>query len=81
MDQVHVVRHKVLVEGRTQRAEPLAGAMIKSQDTILICPTIAAQEGAISALEVGRAYCEPFVRERSGPKPRAESPKPIAQSL
>ena len=45
--------------------EHLVGAMIKSQDTILICPTIAAQEGAISALEVGRAYCEPFVRELS----------------
>jgi aspartate/methionine/tyrosine aminotransferase len=43
--------------------EHLAGAMLKSQDTILICPTIAAQEGAIAALEVGRAYCEPHVRE------------------
>jgi aspartate/methionine/tyrosine aminotransferase len=43
--------------------EHLAGAMIKSQDTILICPTIAAQEGAIAALAVGRKYCEPHVRE------------------
>ena len=41
----------------------LADAMIKSQDTILICPTIAAQEGAIAALGVGRQYCEPHVRE------------------
>jgi aspartate/methionine/tyrosine aminotransferase len=43
--------------------EHLESAMIKSQDTILICPTIAAQEGAIAALDVGRRYCEPFVRE------------------
>jgi aspartate/methionine/tyrosine aminotransferase len=43
--------------------ESLADAMIKSQDTILICPTIAAQEGAIAALTVGRPYCEPHVRE------------------
>jgi aspartate/methionine/tyrosine aminotransferase len=43
--------------------EHLAGGMIKSQDTILICPTIAAQEGAIAALDVGRHYCEPHVRE------------------
>src|SRR5262249_23598955 len=41
----------------------LAGAMIKSQDTILICPTVAAQEGAIAALDVGRRYWEPHVRE------------------
>jgi len=43
--------------------EALASAMIKSQDTILICPTIAAQIGARAALEVGRGYCEPHVRE------------------
>jgi aspartate/methionine/tyrosine aminotransferase len=43
--------------------EHLADAMIKSQDTILICPTIAAQEGAIAALDVGREYCEPHVRQ------------------
>jgi aspartate/methionine/tyrosine aminotransferase len=43
--------------------EHLESAMMKSQDTILICPTIAAQEAAIAALDVGRAYCEPFVRE------------------
>jgi aspartate/methionine/tyrosine aminotransferase len=41
----------------------LEPAMIKSQDTILICPTIAAQQGAIAALGVGRAYCEPHVRK------------------
>jgi len=41
----------------------LAAAMIKSQDTILICPTIAAQAGAAAALDVGRRYCEPHVRE------------------
>jgi aspartate/methionine/tyrosine aminotransferase len=43
--------------------EALASAMTKSQDTILICPTIAAQIGATAALTVGRRYCEPFVRE------------------
>jgi aspartate/methionine/tyrosine aminotransferase len=45
--------------------EALAPAMMKSQDTILICPTIAAQIGAAAALQVGRAYCEPHVRELS----------------
>lgn len=43
--------------------EAVHGAMMKSQDTILICPTIAAQVGAAAALNVGRAYSEPFVRE------------------
>ena len=43
--------------------EHLADAMMKSQDTILICPTIAAQEGAVAALDVGRVYCAPYVRE------------------
>lgn len=43
--------------------EQLASAMMKSQDTILICPTIASQMAALAAMEVGRAYCEPHVRE------------------
>ena len=43
--------------------EHLASAMIKSQDTILICPTMAAQAGAAAALEVGRGYCAAYVRE------------------
>lgn len=43
--------------------EPLASAMMKAQDTILICPTIASQIGAVAALDVGRSYCEPHVRE------------------
>jgi aspartate/methionine/tyrosine aminotransferase len=43
--------------------EHLATAMMKSQDTILICPTILAQVAAEAALEVGREYCRPFVRE------------------
>jgi aspartate/methionine/tyrosine aminotransferase len=43
--------------------ETLFSAMMKSQDTILICPTIAAQIGAAAALRVGRAYAEPHVRE------------------
>lgn len=43
--------------------EHLASAMMKSQDTILICPTIASQVAALAAMEVGRPYCEPHVRE------------------
>jgi aspartate/methionine/tyrosine aminotransferase len=43
--------------------EHLESAMLKSQDTILICPTIAAQEAALACLNVGREYCEPHVRE------------------
>jgi aspartate/methionine/tyrosine aminotransferase len=43
--------------------EKLASAMIKSQDTILICPTIASQVGALAALRVGRSFCVPHVRE------------------
>jgi aspartate/methionine/tyrosine aminotransferase len=43
--------------------EHLASAMLKSQDTILICPPVISQVAALAALEVGRAYCEPFVRE------------------
>jgi aspartate/methionine/tyrosine aminotransferase len=41
----------------------LATAMLKSQDTILICPPVISQVAALAAVEVGRAYCEPFVRE------------------
>jgi aspartate/methionine/tyrosine aminotransferase len=43
--------------------EAMASAMMKSQDTILICPTIAAQIGAAAALQVGKTYSEPFVAE------------------
>jgi aspartate/methionine/tyrosine aminotransferase len=43
--------------------EHLAPAIAKCQDTILVCPPVASQIAAIAALEVGRAYCEPHVRE------------------
>jgi aspartate/methionine/tyrosine aminotransferase len=43
--------------------EHLAAAMAKIQDTILVCPPVASQIAAIAALEVGRAHCEPHVRE------------------
>jgi aspartate/methionine/tyrosine aminotransferase len=46
--------------------EHLAPAMAKSQDTILVCPPIASQIAAIAAIEAGRAYCEPHVRELAG---------------
>src|SRR5262249_54053119 len=38
-------------------------AMIKSQDTILVCATVASQVAALAALQVGRAYSAPYVRE------------------
>ena len=41
----------------------LMSGLSKSQDTILICPPIISQEAAIAALQVGRRYCEPHVRE------------------
>ena len=41
----------------------LASAMMKAQDTILVCPPVIAQVAAVAALEVGRPYSEPFVRE------------------
>ncbi len=41
----------------------LASAMAKSQDTILVCPTMISQVAAIAALDVGRRYCAPHVRE------------------
>ena len=41
----------------------LASAMSKIQDTILICPPTVSQVAAIAALDVGRSYCEPHVRE------------------
>jgi aspartate/methionine/tyrosine aminotransferase len=37
--------------------------LLKSQDTILICPPVISQVAALAAIEVGRAYCEPFVRD------------------
>jgi aspartate/methionine/tyrosine aminotransferase len=43
--------------------EHLASAMLKSQDTILVCPTVISQTAALAALAVGRGYCEPYVRE------------------
>jgi aspartate/methionine/tyrosine aminotransferase len=39
--------------------------MLKSQDTILICPTVVSQVAACAAMEVGRAHCEPHVRALS----------------
>lgn len=41
----------------------LAAAMAKSQDTILVCPTMISQVAAIAAMDVGRRYCAPHVRE------------------
>jgi aspartate/methionine/tyrosine aminotransferase len=46
--------------------EHLTAAMAKSQDTILVCPPVVSQVGAIAALDVGRAYCRPHVAELAG---------------
>ena len=43
--------------------EHLASAMMKSQDTILVCPPVISQVAAAAALGAGRAYSEPHVRE------------------
>jgi len=43
--------------------EHLEDAMLKSQDTIIVCAAIVAQMAACAALDVGRSYCEPYVRE------------------
>ena len=43
--------------------EHLASAMMKTQDTILICAPVISQLAAVAALDVGRSYCEPYVRE------------------
>jgi len=41
----------------------LAEAIAKIQDTILVCPPVPSQVAAIAALDAGRAYSEPHVRE------------------
>jgi aspartate/methionine/tyrosine aminotransferase len=43
--------------------EQLAPAIAKIQDTVLVCPTVAAQAGAIAAIDVGRDYCRRYVAE------------------
>ncbi len=44
----------------------LAGALMKCQDTILICPPLVTQAAAAVAMAAGRGYCERFVRELEG---------------
>jgi len=41
----------------------LEAPMTKIQDTVLICPPVASQVAAAAALDSGRAYCEPYIRE------------------
>ncbi|HEX6973888.1 MAG TPA: pyridoxal phosphate-dependent aminotransferase, partial [Vicinamibacterales bacterium] len=41
----------------------LAAAMLKSQDTLLVCPPIVTQMAALAAVEVGRTYSAPYVEE------------------
>jgi aspartate/methionine/tyrosine aminotransferase len=42
--------------------EHLEGAMLKIQDTVLICPPVATQVAAAACLEAGRAYAEPYLK-------------------
>jgi aspartate/methionine/tyrosine aminotransferase len=44
----------------------LAEAMMKSQDTILVCATVLSQVAAVAALDVGRSYCEPYAHQFAG---------------
>ena len=41
----------------------LEAAMLKIQDTALICPPVATQVAAAAAMQAGRAYCEPYLAE------------------
>jgi aspartate/methionine/tyrosine aminotransferase len=41
----------------------LGAALAKIQDTILICTAVVAQRAALAALQAGRGYSQPFVRE------------------
>ena len=43
--------------------EHLEGAMLKIQDTVLICPPVVTQLAAAACLEAGRAYAEPYLKE------------------
>jgi aspartate/methionine/tyrosine aminotransferase len=36
---------------------------MKAQDTLLVCAPVISQAAAAAALDVGRGYCEPYVRE------------------
>jgi aspartate/methionine/tyrosine aminotransferase len=41
----------------------LEAAMLKIQDTELICPSVVTQVAAAAAMGAGRAYCEPYLKE------------------
>ena len=43
--------------------EHLEGAMLKIQDTMLICPPVVTQVAAAACLEAGRSYAEPYLRQ------------------
>jgi aspartate/methionine/tyrosine aminotransferase len=43
--------------------ERLFVAVNKIQDTILICPPLVSQAAALGALEAGRSFCEPHLRQ------------------
>ena len=41
----------------------LRSAIVKIQDTILICPPVVSQYAAVGALDVGKAHCEPHLKD------------------
>lgn len=41
----------------------LRAAIMKIQDTLLICPPVVSQYAAVGALEVGKSHCAPYLRE------------------
>ena len=49
----------------------LYDAVIKVQDTNLICPPVVSQQAAVRALEIGRAYCDVKIRALSEIRARA----------
>ena len=42
--------------------QPLLDSILKIQDTILICPPVVCQYAAVAALQVGRSYCQPYIK-------------------
>jgi aspartate/methionine/tyrosine aminotransferase len=43
--------------------EAIADAVMKVQDTVLVCPPVISQAAAVAAMRVGPSYCRGFMRE------------------
>ena len=46
--------------------EALSGAIMKVQDTVLVCPPVISQIAAVAAMRVGPAYCRHHLRALAG---------------